>query len=386
MLFVLSGSDKESNFKLKCQTEVCDKTIADSLCNRAVLPCLTSETSKKNYLCDGFCDGNGTVCVIDENDKPFCDCQPGFSLSSDSGECMVCNDLLEATEAGNLDCIQKLFNSENQEKIDSAMQNAVKYGDIQILEFFLENGANVSAVDENGRQAIHLAAIILDFDVFEILLRYNASINARDADGNTPLILAVQGLDHQILRKKRSSDRSRSDIIAEIIRNGGNVHAHNKWKRQAIHEAVLFDNIDVISILVKNGADVEAKDENGDTPLIHASRMFVADTDNEEFRFSTEIRRRLPKRGRPEMLEAIIENGADVKSHNDWGRQPVHAASFYGNIDALEILMKHGGSLSVRDINGNTAILDATRGEEEFNLESEYSEVSDLRRSRRCRA
>lgn len=83
-------------------------------------------------------------------------------------------------------------------------------------------------------------------------------------------------------------------------------------------------NFDVLCILLKKGANVNATDLYGKTP-IHLcincphSRKFVY---------------------------ALLENGADIHAKDDYGWKPLHLAYMQCDIDLLKAFMKKGGSLN----------------------------------------
>ena len=155
--------------------------------------------------------------------------------------------------------------------------------------------------------------------------------------------------------RRRRPNRNRPEMISWIIENGGDVHHVDDYGKQAIHDAVLYDSLDAIDSLLSHGANINAKDKNGDTPCIHASRGLVKFFLNSR---ELSLRRRKSNRARPEMLEKIIENGGDFRELNKWKRQAIHMAAFYGNVDALNILLKKGVDINAKDLNGNTPIID----------------------------
>lgn len=51
------------------------------------------------------------------------------------------------------------------------------------------------------------------------------------------------------------------------MEQGGDVKVRNKRGRTPLHTAALFQRAFVLEVLLKAGADVDAQDVNGDTPL-----------------------------------------------------------------------------------------------------------------------
>ena len=67
----------------------------------------------------------------------------------------------------------------------SARQEAV------VRYLCLSTDASVDAADEQGRTALHVAALSVHSDLLTLLLRTRCAVDVQDEDGNTPLLLAL---------------------------------------------------------------------------------------------------------------------------------------------------------------------------------------------------
>lgn len=45
------------------------------------------------------------------------------------------------------------------------------------------------------------------------------------------------------------------------------MNIQDNWKQTALHRAVLQNQLEVVKVLIRNGADKNVKDNNGRTPL-----------------------------------------------------------------------------------------------------------------------
>jgi ankyrin repeat protein len=85
------------------------------------------------------------------------------------------------------------------------------------------------------------------------------------------------------------------------------------------------------------GADVNAKNSRGQTPLHFAA--FYNDT---------------------ELAEMLIDNGADVNAKNSRGQTPLHLAAYCGHTSLAKMLIDKGGDANVKDSVGHTPLSLAT--------------------------
>ncbi len=90
-----------------------------------------------------------------------------------------------------------------------------------------------------------------------------------------------------------ASRRTQTEVITSLIKAGANVEVKDKFERTAIINASLHGNSEVVDVLIKAGADMEAKDNNGDTAL---SLAFL--------------------HGHIEIVKSIIEAGANIDDKN----------------------------------------------------------------------
>ena len=104
--------------------------------------------------------------------------------------------------------------------------------------------------------------------------------------------------------------------INRLIEEGADVNAKDDNGYLPLHYAVRNDNIDLVELLIEEGADVNAKDDWGRTPLHWAKSE--------------------------EITELLIEEGTNVNAKDDEGRSPLDWAVERNNRDTVYLLLKHG--------------------------------------------
>ena len=100
------------------------------------------------------------------------------------------------------------------------------------------------------------------------------------------------------------------------------------------------------------GADIEARDGNGQTPLSNA-----ADS------------------GRLGVVEFLIcTAGADANTRDTWDRTPISLAAASGWLDIVVFLASHGADVETLDCDGQTPVIAASRSRDSY-LEAGYPEI-----------
>jgi ankyrin repeat protein len=93
---------------------------------------------------------------------------------------------------------------------------------------------------------------------------------------------------------------------------------------------------EVVRLLIKENANVNAKDNKGNTALIYAS-----------------------KGGRAETVKILIDHKANVNAQNNEGQTALILAAREGRAENVEILIDHEAMVDMQDKNGVTALMNA---------------------------
>ena len=237
---------------------------------------------------------------------------------------------------------------------------ASKYGHTNAVNVLLQYGANVALyTDKSGRTALHFAAGSSDnsCEILRCLIENGADIDKGRNDNQTPLMIAAQKghvsvatflIEHGAnvdLQDENGNTALHhtlygSDVSCEILScltgSGADVNGVNKVKHTPLMIAAKRGHLNALTLLIKHGAhDVDLEDSDGYTALHYAV-------------YSSDIS--------CEILSCLIGIGADVNARTNNGVTPLMIAAEEGHINGVTSLVKCGANVDLQDKYGNTAL------------------------------
>lgn len=119
--------------------------------------------------------------------------------------------------------------------------------------------------------------------------------------------------------------------------------------------AVINGHIEIVSLIYKYNSDLEIRDSKLElTPLLWASNII----------FSPPIK----DSGNLQIIEFLLTKGADIDAKDKSGKTPLISNAKWGRYDYAELLVKHGANLNIQDENGATALMVSVDNEKILNL------------------
>lgn len=125
-----------------------------------------------------------------------------------------------------------------------------------LLEILESDDTLINSINKFSETPLHVAAESGSVECVKILIEKGATINSKDITGCSPLHVALEKPGNSI-------------CIKILLDNGINIHTVELYGLSPIHIAV--GHPEYIDILVKHGADINAKNIHDDTPLHRAA-------------------------------------------------------------------------------------------------------------------
>jgi ankyrin repeat protein len=291
---------------------------------------------------------------------------------------------------------------------------AVGYDLTLMVEHFLIRGANVNATNAAGDHVLHVAVQSGRPDVIlRALLERGPDLEARGSQNLTPLQVACVDLERNNstvrllleaganpnVRFERAGSERVTDNWRPVGGRSGRI-ALDPDGKTPLHWAVADSDLELLRLLVAHGADPNARDHRGNTPLLGAAAertaMLTTELEAAFLDFFWDAAALLLSAGADpnlvdengrtllhnvmriggrdptflhhavrlravEVIERLLEAGADPNAVDSSGVTPMHGAALWPAPNGMQKLLEHGGKIDLQDQLGNTPLHVAAR-------------------------
>ncbi|MGO8758220.1 MAG: ankyrin repeat domain-containing protein [Terracidiphilus sp.] len=210
--------------------------------------------------------------------------------------------------------------------------------------------------------ALALVAALLGFAIFKG--RSGPAPAEPDSGASVPAApAAFTSLNNELLGAASSGDTAQ---VARLLGQGANIDAKNNQGDAPLLLAAKSGKADIVKLLIEKGADIEAKNNKGDTALIAACMVGHADVARVLVEKGASIDARdegaatalmyAGLAGDTAIVDLLLAKGANIEAQDDNGETPLMYAASSGSVEAVKLMLRKNANPSVKDHNGKTAL------------------------------
>lgn len=295
----------------------------------------------------------------------------------------------------------------------------------ELLQILIANGSDCTLMDEIVGSPLHAFAFSVEFsptqgmlefarNIIQVLIKNGSDLNSVDWFGNSILsniILSIPSVNGPFAGEQTHEEglenRNIKVYLLEYLLNiGANPNQKDKKGRTALHVATLSRNPDVVELLIRYGADVNAVSNTGSTPLyyfchqgewdeaeepideiflpiakllhdansnmniqavdkstvLHFAAARLSETacstlielgaslDARDYLLRTPLHMAARNKLNPGVVKALINAGGNIDARDVSKTTPLHNACLFENAEAVKTLLEHKSDVSAKDV------------------------------------
>jgi len=290
----------------------------------------------------------------------FAGCTPDLHKAAREGDADRVRELLDAGADVNV------RNSSNAVKLLrggtplqwTSLHYAAYYGHLEIAEILISRGADLDADDPYYSTPLYLAAEEGHPEVVEFLISKGAKVNVKSSSsGYTPLHRAAWGpvtrrFGQGVEKFGVDPKENYREIVAFLISKGAEINARDNDGKTPLDQATWSDKGETAALLRKHGAEhgtIDGAAYGGD---IEAVKGFLANGVEVNVKGGSIMGTPLhyaAQAGHLDIIELLLAKGAEVnvtiqvEDGNFNGKTPMDRANSFNHTKITDLLRKHGG-------------------------------------------
>jgi len=245
--------------------------------------------------------------------------------------------LNDAIQGGRIEDVKNIINKDRTKVNEkdkwgyTLLHDAVLQGQFKIVEYLLQQGADVNTSNLEKSTPLHDSANKGRIGLVRFLLEKGADANAKDINNDTPLHEAIEAYGVYITNFRYV------EIVKLLLSVGAVVNDKNNKGETPLHLASRGNSLEVVKLLVSKGADVNNQNNDGDTPL-HETVIT----------------------GELKIQRYLLSLGAQIKTKNNQGQTPADIAAQNNHPEMLKFLYAKGADVPATGIKSKKVVKSAT--------------------------
>ena len=209
------------------------------------------------------------------------------------------------------------------------LASANAFPDESVIRRLVEAGARINDSNIYGVTPLMCIAQFGSDTLVEYLLKKGANANLKTTDGSFIINMAASSTKERFLEQLKAdiSTTAKARRLEATYGEGMDSIADDFSEKNRLVRPK------VIGLLLDYGADIESRDPDGLTPLIHA---IVA--------------------GNTEIVETLIQRGANINIWNANGETALMTAVWWGQRGIVDLLLKVGANINCKKTTGENAL------------------------------
>jgi ankyrin repeat protein len=232
---------------------------------------------------------------------------------------------------------------------------AAREGDLESARLLVAAGADVNATASDGKDALGLAIFNGNYELASFFIDSKANVNQADTQGFTPLFWAVDRRNMEtapnfpwmvsadplpLIKKLLDAGADPNALVNNTPRARMRAGSPRIVFATALMRAAFSGDLELVRLLLARGADPAIVSKDNETVLEAAAALgFI-----QGYSKGRSAAERL------DVIKLLVDLGADVNAADDYGITPLMAAANMGEVSIIQFLVDRGADLGAYDL------------------------------------
>jgi ankyrin repeat protein/serine/threonine protein kinase len=226
----------------------------------------------------------------------------------------------------------------HEESGRSVFLSACLSPNLEIFNYLIElKDVNINQADRDGSSAVHYAVKSNQMEIVKRLIEKGADLTVPNKEGQLPqeiceseeiMVVLEEAISnkHALLKAVQQIDFEKVKLLLESPFT--DINCVNEDGRTCLHFACMSENLEMISLLLENGADPKILN-NWHTEVLGTSAFYCPNV---------------------EIIKLLLQAGSRLDSVNIWGKTALFNACESGNVEVARYLIERGAKVDLDGI------------------------------------